>query len=41
MAAQDTVETVTPLITNDAVVHGMLATILSLVFWTSAQKTGF
>jgi uncharacterized membrane protein len=41
MAAQDTVETFTPLITNDAVVLGMLVTILGLVFWTSAQKTGF
>lgn len=41
MAAQDTVEIFTPLITNEAVVLGMLAPILGLVFWTSAQKAGF
>jgi len=31
----------TPLITNDAVVLGILATILGLVFYTSGKKTGF
>lgn len=33
-------QTVSPLVTNDAVVLGMLAVILGAVFWTSSQKTG-
>jgi len=31
---------VSPLVTNDAVVLGMLAVILGAVFWTSSRKTG-
>ncbi len=34
-------QTVTPLVTNDAVVLGMLAAILGAVFWTSARPDGF
>lgn len=30
-----------PLIANDAIVLGLLAAILALVFWTSARETGF
>jgi len=30
-----------PLVTNDAVVLGMLMVILGLVFWTSSRETGF
>ncbi|MCC7248032.1 MAG: DUF819 family protein [Lysobacter sp.] len=40
MAAPDTAETFTPLIANEAVVLGMLATILGFVFWTSSKSTG-
>jgi uncharacterized membrane protein len=41
MAASDTADTFTPLISNDAVVLGMLAAILGFVFWSSSKKTGF
>lgn len=34
-------QTVSPLVTNDAVVLGMLAIILGAVFWTSSRKSGF
>lgn len=34
-------QTAAPLVTNDAVVLGILATILGLVFWTSARPGGF
>ena len=34
-------ETSAPLIANDAVVLGLLAAILALVFWTSSRETGF
>lgn len=34
-------QTVTPMVTNDAVVLGILATILGLVFWTAARPDGF
>ncbi len=40
MAAPDNAETFTPLITNDAVVLGLLMAILGFVFWTSSRKTG-
>ena len=33
-------QSVSPLVTNDAVVLGMLAVILGAVFWTSSQKSG-
>lgn len=33
-------QSVSPLVTNDAVVLGMLAVILGAVFWTSSRKTG-
>jgi uncharacterized membrane protein len=33
--------TAVPLVTNDAVVLGMLATILGLVFWSAARPSGF
>ncbi|UVW29189.1 DUF819 domain-containing protein [Massilia sp. H6] len=33
-------QTTVPLVTNDAVVLGMLAAILGLVFWTAARPTG-
>lgn len=33
-------QSVSPLVTNDAVVLGMLAVILGAVFWTASQKTG-
>lgn len=43
MPAADPVvaDTTLPLIVNDAVVLGILAAILGLVFWTSARTTGF
>lgn len=34
-------QTAAPLVTNDAVVLGILATILGLVFWTSSRPGGF
>ncbi len=34
-------QTAVPLVTNDAVVLGILATILGLVFWTAARPDGF
>lgn len=34
-------QTAVPLVTNDAVVLGILAAILGLVFWTSARPSGF
>src|SRR5215217_1011519 len=34
-------QTSLPLVTNDAVVLGMLASILGLVFWTASQPRGF
>jgi len=33
--------TATPLVTNDAVVLGMLAVILGAVFWSASRKSGF
>ena len=42
MLAPDTVPAgPPPMITNDAVVLGILAVILGLVFWTSSRETGF
>ena len=32
---------VAPLVTNDAVVLGILAAILGLVFWTASRPAGF
>lgn len=34
-------QSVTPLVTNDAVVLGMLAVILGAVFWSASRKSGF
>jgi uncharacterized membrane protein len=34
-------QTAVPLVTNDAVVLGILATILGLVFWTASRPAGF
>lgn len=34
-------ESVAPLVSNDAIVMGMLAVLLGLVFWTSNSKNGF
>ncbi|MFC0253748.1 DUF819 family protein [Massilia consociata] len=34
-------QTAVPLVTNDAVVLGLLATILGLVFWTASRPDGF
>ncbi len=37
----ESTETVAAMITNDAVVFGLLAAILGLVFWTSSRTSGF
>ena len=40
-AAQEVVEDTTPLITNDAIVFGLLMVALGWVFYTSSKKKGF